>query len=173
MDVTRLIFQRCWQSPTRSSESLTQYFPSIRLASFSSGWHMRIPAFRAIVIIAWLLLAISYFLPDYLVPNDPSLVRLTRYDGYGAILRGNLFFVLPLWLTLFAIVGLVFFQNWGRYLYLVSVAYSLATSLLLGYSVASPLESFLAYLAVLLEGSILTLCFLSPFASYFARPRHP
>ena len=134
---------------------------------------MRIRSFRVLVLASWLLLLVSYVLPEYLVPNDPGLARLAQYDGYGAILRGNIFFVLPLWLTLFASVGLVFFQNWGRYLYAAGVAYSLATILLCGYRVSSPLDSLMGFVGALLEGTILTLCFLVPFKANFSQPANP
>jgi hypothetical protein len=144
-----------------------------RLANALGVAIMSIRGFRIFVVISWLILLASYVLPEYVVPSDLGLARLARYDGFGALLRGNFFFVFPLWLMLFASVGLFFLQNWGRYVYLAGVAYSVVAALLFGYRVSSPLESFLGAIGGLLDGAILTLCFLTSLRAYFHRPATP
>ena len=134
---------------------------------------MPIRGFRVVVLTSWLVLLASYVLPEYFPPNDPGLARLARFDGYGALLSGNFAFVFPLWVMLFASVGLFFLQNWGRYLYLAGVAISVVAALLFGYRVASPLESFLGAIGGLLDGVILTLCFLTPLRAQFGQSATP
>jgi hypothetical protein len=134
---------------------------------------MTIRGFRVLVLLSWLALLASYVLPEYFAPTDPGTARLAQFDGYGALLRGNFLFVFPLWLMLFASVGLFFLQNWGRYLYLAGAAYSVVAALLFGYRVSSPLESFLGAIGGLLDGAILTLCFLTSLKAHFLRPATP
>jgi hypothetical protein len=134
---------------------------------------MSIRGFRILVLISWLTLLAAYVLPEYFVPSDLNLARLARYDGYGALLQGNFFFAFPLLLMLFASVGLFFLQNWGRYIYLAGVAYSVVAVFLFGYRVSSPLESFLATVGGLLDGAILALCFLTSLKIQFLRPATP
>jgi hypothetical protein len=125
---------------------------------------------RAMVIAWWVVLVASYLLVDLIAGAERHLTRLEAYDGYGAILHGQVFFVLPLVVGTFACVGVFFLQNWGRYLYLAGSAYLVATSLLFGYRVSTPFESFLGSLSGLLEGAILTVCFLMPYRQWFERP---
>ena len=100
-------------------------------------------------------------------PTDPTLIRLLEWDGYGAVTHSNVFSAAPLLLISFSTVGIAFFQNWGRYLYLATVVYLLSSSLIFGYRIAPPLDSFFGGLSIAMMGAILGLAFLSPMRAMF------
>ena len=129
---------------------------------------MRTSALRWFVLANWVGYVVGYFLPAFTAPKDPALVSLLSWDGYGALLEHNALFVAPLLLISFATVGLVFYQNWGRYLFLFTCAFVLLGSFVFGYRVAAPLDAFFGSLCGLLSGAILGLVFLSPMCNAFA-----
>jgi hypothetical protein len=112
-----------------------------------------------------------HLLPVVFSSTDPAIERLLRFDGYHAIVYSNALFVIPIWLNVFAFVGLFFLQNWGRYLYLLAVASYAATSLIFGYRIDAPIESFLGQIASTLDGVILAIVFISPLKTQFATAR--
>ena len=83
---------------------------------------MPIRRFRVVVLISWLVLLASYVLPEYFPPSDPGLARLARYDGYGAMLRGNFVLCLAVGDVIRERGLFLLSLNWGRYLYLAGVA---------------------------------------------------
>ena len=125
--------------------------------------------FQVLIVVAWLLQLLSYLLPISSWYADPTFGKLMAYDGYGSLISSNvpLLNTLPLWAFLFATVGLFFFQNWGRYLYLALWVYGWLSTLLFGIRLALPAQGFLSMALGTLDGAILALVFLSPLRAAF------
>jgi len=135
---------------------------------------MPVSLFRTLVALSFLTLLGQYVIPNWILPTDPSIARLLQYDGYGApfpVLHSNALYVIPLLVTLFACIGLAFFQPWGRNLFLVTVVYWLVGGLFLGYRVSSPVDMFLGGVGALIDGVILALIFWSPLRAHFGERR--
>ena len=132
---------------------------------------MSVNHLRVLVVLSFLLLGGSYVAPELFASSDPGIVRLVQFDGSGGIIASNAFFVLPPIVLLAACIGVAFMQNWGRYLYLAWVVYSVGISFAYGYRVSSPLEEFLSATGIVLDGAILAGVFLSPLRSYFGNAR--
>src|SRR5258706_1206953 len=118
---------------------------------------MSVRGLRVLLVFSLSLLVVLHLLPVVFSSFDPAIERLLRFDGYHAILYSNALFVIPIWLNVFAIVGLFFLQNWGRYLYLLAVASYAANSLIFGDRIDAPIESFLGPIASTLNVAILSL----------------
>lgn len=125
--------------------------------------------FQILIGVAWLLQLLNYLLPIPSWYADPTFAKLMAYDGYGSFFRFNvpLLNTFPLWAFLFATVGLFFFQNWGRYLYLALWLYDWLSTLLFGIRLALPAQGFLGMALGTLDGAILALIFLSPLRAAF------
>ena len=132
---------------------------------------MSVRGFRLLLVISLTLSVVLHLLPDAFPSSDPGIKRLLRFDGYHAVVYSNAFSVVPIWLALFAFVGLFFLQNWGRYLFLLAVASYVATSLLFGYRVGVPIEMFLGDIVSILDGVILAVAFSSPIKEHFVALR--
>lgn len=132
---------------------------------------MKLPrTFQILIATAWLLQLFSYVLPIQSWYADPVSSRIMSVDGYGAALSLGIPFLntFPLWAFLFATIGMFFFRNWGRYLYLALWTYGLCSTLLFGIRVILPLQGFLGMALGTLDGAILALAFLSPLRAAFA-----
>jgi hypothetical protein len=131
--------------------------------------------FQILIVVAWFLQLLSYFLP---IPSwyvDPTFNKLMAYDGYGSVLSLDVPFLysFPLWGFLIATVGMFFFQNWGRYLYLALWGYGWCSTLLFGIRLALPAQGFLSIALATLDGAILALVFLSPLRAAFIAVASP
>ena len=143
--------------------------------------HVRL--FQVFVIINWLLYLGLFFLPIGWLSGDPRIVELLSLDGsYSSLaysnfrlyvpLPGGFLFALPLWGFLFASIGLIFFQNWGRYLYLALWLGMGIGILFFGIRVSHPVQGLITFLVGALDGAILAIAFLSPLGACFeASPR--
>lgn len=123
----------------------------------------KIRFFQMLVVVVWLLQLLLNTLAFLAWYVDPILGKLIALDGYDAIVdsRNSIFYDFPLWAFLFASVGMFFFQNWGRYLYIVLWLYAWVVTLLFGVRVTLPVESFIGMAIGTLDGMILYLAFLS------------
>lgn len=102
--------------------------------------------------------------------HSESIRHLVSYAGYEGVLNAKSPLLLGILLPLPVVcaVGLFFFQNWARYLFLATnILYLLA--LLFGVSVSAPPVTLFSYLTALANGAILSLAFLSPGDSWFRR----
>jgi len=131
--------------------------------------------FQLLVVIAWLLQLLLYVLPIPSWYANPYFSKIMAVDGYGSALSLDvpLLNVLPLWGFFLATVGLFFFQNWGRYLYLALWIYGWCSTLLLGVRVALPAQGFLGMALGTIDGAILALIFLSPLRAAFSTVASP
>lgn len=137
---------------------------------------MKLPrTFQTLIAAAWLLQLFNCVLPIQSWYADPVSSRIMSVDGYGSTLSLGIPFlnVFPLWAFLFATVGMFFFKNWGRYLYLALWTYGWCSTLLFGIRVILPLQGFLGMALGTLDGAILALAFLSPLRAAFAVPVAP
>lgn len=127
--------------------------------------------FRALVIIALICHALVVFvLPKLQFLFSPDSLELMRYGGHGARLAMNHPVLAVLYLLPFpAFVGLYLFQNWGRYLLLAFFAIALFGSFFFGVSISGPPETFFGDLALLADGAILGLAFLSSAKDAFVK----
>lgn len=125
--------------------------------------------FQMLVIIAWLIQLTMYLLPIPLWYSDPLFQKFLSYDGYGSLVSLDWapLHILPLWGFLVAAIGMVFFQNWARYLYLALWAYGWCSTLVFGLRMILPAEGFLGMALGTLDGAILGLAFLSPLRAGF------
>jgi hypothetical protein len=127
--------------------------------------------FRSIVFTSALLEVASYLLPYGSFESDSAALNLLRLDGYAAIATFNnplpTIGVRVLWLI--ASIGLLHFDNWARYLYVVLTAWALLAAALYGIRVTAPLEAVFDLAVTLLDGMIIALAFLSPLKERFSR----
>jgi len=136
--------------------------------------------FQTLVVVSTLSYVLWFFFP-YLTPyfaNDlyrEIASRLGQYDGFGAILPVHHPLYYGPWFAfwLSASIGLFFFQNWARYLFLFLHVVGLVLVLVGGFSVRGPLENFFGALTAVLDGAILAMAYLSPLAAGFAKPPNP
>jgi hypothetical protein len=127
-------------------------------------------AFRAMVLANLIACLVVTIVPDS-VWSDLRWSGLLKYDGYGArlVLDHPIYLSLPIIADVIAAVGLAFFQNWGRYLFLALWISGLFSSLVFGVRVTPPATVFLSILQVTLTGGILAIVFISPLRQAFAQ----
>ena len=144
---------------------------------------MRVRHFRILVVSTWLLYVFYTFytyLPQHLpVSFTPYFYWLSIYDsrlldllsggGYGALYETpRVVDVIVFWAWLFAAVGMLFLQNWGRYLYLMLLVFGFAQTAVSGIATLPPSQSVLLAVLSMLDGAIVALAFFSPIGSQFA-----
>jgi hypothetical protein len=135
--------------------------------------------FRSLVVTSSVLFAISFFLPAGSLVTDPSVVKLLRLDGYGAILTStsSLLTIGVFCLWLLASIGLLLFQNWGRHLYLGLTLWSLVAAALYGVRISTPIAGAIDLATNFLDGVILAMAYLPGVSELFAqragRPKKP
>jgi hypothetical protein len=140
--------------------------------------HIRL--FQTLVVISTLSYVLWFFFPhiSQWFANDlyrDVASRLGQYDGLGALLpiHHPLYYVPWFTFWLIASIGLFFFQNWARYLFLFLYVLSLALAPFSGFSVKGPLESFFGEITAVLDGAILAMAYLSPLSAAFTRSPNP
>lgn len=103
--------------------------------------------------------------------SDGRFADLLKYDGYGAqlLLVHPVYQSLPLIASVVAAIGLAFFQNWGRLLFLVLWLIYLFGSLVFGVRVAPPIANFVSIIESTLSGAILALAFFGPLSGAFSQ----
>jgi len=141
--------------------------------------------FRFLVATTWLLYVFYSFytyLPQHLPvaftpyfywlsAYDARLVDLLRGHGYGALYETpSVIDIIVFWAWLFAAIGMIYLQNWGRYLYLVLLAFGLAQTAISGIATLAPSQFVLLGVLSMLDGAVLALAFFSPIGSQFGSP---
>lgn len=127
--------------------------------------------FKVLVVINWLLQLLLHLLPVPSLYSDPMVGRLTILDGYGALFNWTdpMFYQLPLWGFFVSSLGMIFFKNWARYLYLVLWFYGWGATLLFGVRVILPLEGFIGMAIGTGDGAILYMAFFSSLRDGFKK----
>ena len=123
--------------------------------------------FRAVVIISLFSYMVWYFYP-FLGGQNSEMISLARYRGYGAIFNPPLFLhwmIFSLWVI--ASLGLLFFQKWAKFLYVVLVVYSYATTPFYGLSIDSAAGAFFRDIVIFLDGIIIISIFRDPLRKHF------
>ncbi len=115
--------------------------------------------------IVWFLLP---YWPGYMTDTKRQLMD---YSGYGAILPVEHPLYYGGWFALWTIatLGVMFFQNWARHLYLALSLLGPALAPFSGFIVQPPLDGLFTGVNVLLDGAVLALAYLSPLAGSFKK----
>lgn len=114
----------------------------------------------------------NWYMPESLW-RDQSYSELLRFDGYGARLvfvSSVHDYLLPAANTI-ALMGMFYFRNWGRVLFLATCLVSVALDLVLGLRVVPPLSKFLDSLVSMIDGLLVYAACFSPLASSFRRTK--
>ena len=125
--------------------------------------------FQVLVVSSTIIYIVWFFLP-YLsgyLSDDES--RLAEYSGYGAILPVHHVLYYSVWFGLWLIsaLGLFFFENWARHLYLALSLLSLVAAMFSGFVVHAPVDALFSNASLLLDGAILAIAYLTPLAASF------
>ena len=129
--------------------------------------------FQVLVLTSTAFYVIWFFLPHWYGYLSYEQYRLTEYSGYGAILPINHVLYYGTWfgLWLIAAVGLYFFRNWARHLYLALSFAHLALAPFSGFVVEPPLDFLFSATSLLLDGAILAMAYLLPLSANFKQLR--
>lgn len=134
--------------------------------------HLRI--FQVFVVVS-ILSYISWFFFPYISERfaNPLYLEiedgLRQYAGLGALLPVHhpLYFGTWFGLWLIASLGLFFFQNWARHLFLALYVLSTVLILFSGFSGQGAWENVLSQLTTVMDGAILAMAYLSPLSEAF------
>jgi hypothetical protein len=135
----------------------------------------QIRLFQTLLISNWMLQLLLFVLPISSWYADPMIEKLMALDGYGAILNWEnpILYQLPLWGFFIASVGMLFFNNWARYLYLALWVYGWIATLLFGFRVSVPAQGFIGMAIGTIDGMVLYVAFLSALNLEFRRHPNP
>jgi hypothetical protein len=130
---------------------------------------MNFRLFQLLVVSSTVIYIIWFFLPYWSGYLSDDEYRLAEYTGYGAILPVNHFLYYSAWFGLWLIsaLGLFFFQNWARHLYLALSLGTLFAVPFSGFLVAAPIDALFLNANLLLDGVILALAYFTPLAANF------
>ncbi|MFA4829044.1 MAG: hypothetical protein WC855_05565 [Thermodesulfovibrionales bacterium] len=125
--------------------------------------------FRLIILISIGSYVLLLFAP-YNIPAiyDQSTLNLLEWSGYGAneiLLNYGFWAVMVLYLI--SALGLWFFINEARFLYLAVIVFDLLSTPFGGLWVQSGIDGMLSYISTLLDGIILYMAFMSPVSQQF------
>jgi hypothetical protein len=131
--------------------------------------------FRTLVAVALVCHGIVVFvLPRFQFLFSADSLAMMSWGGHGARLAMNHPALAVLYLLPFpAFIGLYWFKDWARYLLLGFFAIVLVGSFFFGVSISGPPETFFGDLALLADGAILGLAFLSPLKESFVKLDQP
>lgn len=132
--------------------------------------------FQMLVVSTTVIYIVWFFLPYWSGYLSDDEYRLAEYAGYGAILPVHHVLYYSVWFGLWLIsaLGLLFFQNWARHLYLVLSLLSLVTAPFSGFVVQPPVDALFSNATLLLDGALLAVAYLTPLAASFkAMPNPP
>lgn len=130
--------------------------------------------FRILLVFVMVISSLGGFI-DLIWPNDVT----NQVTNYAEELHPEwsdtqqVFFIIAMVLVTICVVGsfigLMFFKNWGRILFLLGFILVLPLYWPLGTTVTSPLSQLFYDLGCYGEGAILVLCYFSPVAKYFEK----
>lgn len=131
--------------------------------------------FQMLVVSSTVIYIIWFFLPYWSGHLSEDEYRLTEFAGYGAILPVHHVLYYSAWFGFWLIsaLGLFFFQNWARHLYLALSLLSLVTAPFSGFLVQTPVDTLLANANLLLDGALLAVAYLTPLAASFKAKPNP
>ncbi|MCF6211895.1 MAG: hypothetical protein L3J88_10725 [Gammaproteobacteria bacterium] len=124
--------------------------------------------FQVLIVISTLNYVILFFLPYFPEVFSPETQKILAYNGYGAVISSHLFIygtVFLLWIL--SAIGIFFFQNYGRILFLFMYILSIFMIPFFGVSVSAPIESLMFAISDILDIAIITLAYFSPLSGYF------
>lgn len=128
--------------------------------------------FQVMVIGAFCLQLILVFVPSAFMGDDFLTHKIMGFDGYGAVVEID--YGLARILSIFVLIlfgissfGMLFFQNWARYLYLLLWVYCWVSTMLFGIRVVHPVYGFLGMALGTLDGGIIVLVFISSLRNFF------
>lgn len=130
--------------------------------------------FQVLIIISTLNYVILFFLPYFPEFFSPEIQRVLAYNGYGAVIPSHLFIygtVFLLWIL--SAIGIFFFQNYGRILFLFMYILSILMIPFFGVTVSTPIESFMFSIGDILDIAIIALAYFSPLSGYFKEQQKP
>ena len=129
--------------------------------------------FQVMVLSSTVFFAVWFFLPFWSGYLSEDQYRLAEYNGYGAVLpiHHPLFYGAWFCLLLIAALGLYFFQNWARHLFLALSFLNLAFAPFSGFVVLAPLDALFSATVSLLDGVILAMAYLLPLSTNFKQLR--
>lgn len=132
---------------------------------------IRIRTFQILVAAATACYVVWFLLPYWVGALTETEQRLAAYSGYSALLpvQHPLYYGVWFALWLIAALGLVFLQNWARHLFLALSLLGIALAPFSGFVVQPPLDGLFANASALLDGAILAIAYLSPFAASFEK----
>lgn len=127
--------------------------------------------FQVLVISSFVIYVAWFFLPYWSFQLSDFEQRLMEYDGYGADLPVTHFLFYGAWFVLWSVatLGLFFFKNWGRHLFLTCTLLGLAMTPFSGFLVQDPLDALLSTINLLLDGAILAMAYLLPLSKSFLK----
>lgn len=129
----------------------------------------KIRLFQSLVIASTASYVIWFFLPFWSFYLSDAEYRLAELSGFGAVLpvESPLYYGAWFALWLIAALALLFFQNWARHLYLTLSVLGLVLAPFSGFVVQAPLDTLLGNAALIMDGAILAMAYLSPLAQNF------
>ena len=124
--------------------------------------------FQVFVVLTSAAYVVWFFLPYWSSYLPDQEQRLADHNGYGADIPTH-FLIYGTWfcLWLIAALGLFFFQNWARHLFLALSLVGLAMAPFSGFVVQPPIDALFSTINLLLDGAILAMAYLSPLSVCF------
>ena len=107
---------------------------------------------------------IIWFFQPYNVPEiyDGEVFNMLSGAGYGSVdINWDAISYISLVLYIFSAVGMWFYVNWARNLFLILTITSVVLTAIGGVSVATSIDSTLGYLTSLADGALLFMAYFS------------
>jgi hypothetical protein len=129
--------------------------------------------FQVLVLSSTTFFVVWFFLPFWSGYLSDDQYRLAEYNGYGAVLPVHHALYYGTWfgLWLIAALGLYFFQNWARHLFLALSFLNLALAPFSGFAVQAPIDVLFSATVSILDGAILAMAYLLPLSANFKKLR--
>ena len=126
------------------------------------------------MVVSTVIYVVWFFLPFWPGYLSEDAHQLAEYAGYGAILPVDHALYYGAWfgLWLIAAIGLIFFQNWARHLYLALSLLNPALAPFSGFMVQPPIDALFFATNLLLDGAILAMAYLTPMSDSFKTTAH-
>lgn len=132
---------------------------------------IRVQTFRVLAIIATVCYLAWFLLPFWAGHLTDVEAQVVRHSGDGALLpvRHPLYYWSWFILSLVAAVGMFLLQNWARHLYLALSILGPLSAAFSGFVIQAPLDTLFSNANLILDGVVLGVSYLSPFAENFKR----
>jgi hypothetical protein len=126
------------------------------------------------LVVAVTLVGFAFYFGVFRYFASPDMLSTLGVTGVGALLPPDgieWLYTALLLLATASYLGLFFFTWWSRPLYIGTFAVGMVMNLGTGVQVSLPVDSLFGGAMWLMHGAIMTLSFLPPISSYFARER--